>query len=182
MYISQYTWDKISKEKKEKIILPTSTFPSKHRIITCSWHWGFPRDFAVHKGHIPCIVCSLSSNLAVEGRSWRQDNGDATGPCIPVSSGDKDASESEDLLETRRLVLMSHFIFVQLLTPLHLPKPLQILLHVPVLRWLSLSGSTPWNSAYAFITYVDSHQLTPQIRFILQSVSKEVWGMCCNPK
>lgn len=110
MYISQYTWDKISKEKKEKIILPTSTFPSKHRIITCSWHWGFPRDFAVHKGHIPCIVCSLSSNLAVEGRSWRQDNGDATGPCIPVSSGDKDASESEDLLETRRLVWVTSFL------------------------------------------------------------------------
>lgn len=182
MYISQYTWDKIPKEKKEKIILPTSTFPSKHRIITCSWHWGFPRDFAVHKGHIPCIVCSLSSNLAVEGRSWRQDNGDATGPCIPVSSGDKDASESEDLLETRRLVLMSHFIFVQLLTPLHLSKTAPDFTACACAQVTVPVRIYALDSAYAFITYVDSHQLIPQIRFILQSVSKEVWGMCCNPK
>lgn len=141
VYISQYTWDKSQRKKGENfLVLPSSTLPSKYRIIMCNWHWRFPRNFPVHRGHIPCIVCSLSSNLAVEGRSWRQDNGDAAGPCIPVSSGDKDASGSEDLLRTRRLTLMSPLIILcNCSLPYTYQKPLQLLLPLPVLGWLALA-------------------------------------------
>lgn len=98
-----YTGDKVPKEKSSCVSLIHVNIPvSIELIITYSWGCRFLWSFPVHKDHTPCIVCSLSSSLAVEGRSWRQGNGDATGPCIPVSSDDKDASESEDLLEKGR--------------------------------------------------------------------------------
>lgn len=94
------------KKRSITVLSTLRSLQSTGLILMHSWGcrslWSSP----VHKDHIPCTGCSLSSSLAVEGRSWRQDSGDAAVPCMPGSSDGKGASESEDLLERRSNIKM----------------------------------------------------------------------------